>query len=160
MAPTTLLVHVPGLVAAGALDFDITTVFQFVIFALAIVSLQFILIKPYLQVREARDEGTLGSREEADEMTARAEQMLSKYEAQLTEARRDAVEVREAKRGEGEAEREDTLDEARREVAATLTQGRGEINQRVAEAEVEIERRAQQLAEMMVEKVLPELQGS
>ena len=81
----------PMLLAAGALDFDITIVFQFVIFILAIALLHNILIKPYLQTREARDEGTEGSREEADEMQQLAVQRRAEYEDQLSEVRRDAM---------------------------------------------------------------------
>ncbi|MEC9399694.1 MAG: ATP synthase F0 subunit B [Myxococcota bacterium] len=149
----------PMLLAAGALDFDITIIFQFGIFILAIALLHNILIKPYLQTREARDEGTEGSREEADEMQQLAVQRRAEYEDQLSEVRRDAMGVREELRNQGVAEQEDMLDEVRREVAAKLTEERGKINTKVREAEDELDARAKQIAELMVSKILPELEA-
>ncbi len=150
------MLSLPGLVAAGTLDFDITILFQFVIFSLAIAIMHFLIIKPYLQVREAREEGTQGKREDATETEERAMQQKAKYEEQLSEARRDAMGVRESLRNQGLAEKEEMVEEVRREVAAKLTEERGALNKRVSELEEQIDERAEALAKMMIDKVLPE----
>lgn len=147
----------PALLAAGALDFDITIIAQFVIFMIAIALMHTILITPYLKARELREEGTEGNREEAIETQQLAVQRKSEYEDQLSEVRRDAMGVREELRSQGVAEQEDLMDEVRREVGATLTEERARISKRVHEAEAELDARASQLAEMMVAKILPEL---
>jgi F-type H+-transporting ATPase subunit b len=143
--------------ASAALDFDITMVIQFGIFALTVAILHVLIIKPYMQAREARSEGTEGSREDADEMHERAEQVLARYEERLTEARRDAVKVREDFREEGLTNQSAMVSEVRAELAKKLEGERQTLRERVVEAEDELEARADQLATMMVERVVPEL---
>lgn len=159
-AMTISILQLPTMTAAGALDFDITMVIQFGLFALTVLVLHFVLIKPYMQAREARSEGTSGSREDADEMHQRAEQVLARYEERLTEARRDAVKVREEFRDEGLSEQQGMIDEVRAELAVKLEKERTVLRERVVEAEDELEARAENLAAMMVERVLPELKAS
>lgn len=154
---TISILQLPTLTASGALDFDITMVIQFVIFALTVGILHVLLIKPYMQAREARSEGTEGSREDADEMHERAEQVLARYEERLTEARREAVKVREEFRAEGLSEQQEMLDEVRKEVFTKLEKERGVLNAKVSDAEEELDKRAEQLASMMVKRVLPEI---
>ncbi len=154
---TISILQLPTLTASGALDFDITMVIQFVIFALTVGILHVLLIKPYMQAREARSEGTEGSREDADEMHDRAEQVLARYEERLTEARREAVKVREEFRAEGLSEQQEMLDEVRKEVFTKLEKERGVLNAKVSDAEEELDKRAEQLASMMVKRVLPEI---
>ena len=144
------------LLAAGALDFDATIFLQFIIFSLAIVLLHVLIIQPYMRIREARDEGTAGNREEAEELHARAEMTLARYEEQIAEARRDAMGLRESLRSQGSAEQDDMLAEVRSEVGAMLTTQRAELRQKVARAEQELAERTQAMAARMVEKVLPE----
>lgn len=156
---TLPILHIPSLLAAGSLDFDITLVFQFVIFMATLIMMHTLLIKPYLQVREAREEGTQGSREDADEMHERAEQLLTRYDEQLADARRNAVGVRDSLRGQGIAEQDDLLDEVRAEITTKLADERGKIAESVTSAEAQIEERARKIAEVMVQRVLPELEA-
>ncbi len=146
----------PTMLASVAIDIDITVAFQFVTYALTTFALYFLMVKPYLRVREDRDEGTEGSREEAEEMEARAEQVLTRYEAQLADARRDAMEVRESRRAEGIAEQDDILGKVRAELGDKLEDERARIAGLVASAEADLETRAQELAGLMVKKVLPQ----
>lgn len=142
--------------AAAAIDIDVTVLIQFVTFALVVTSLNFIIIQPYLKAREAREEGTAGSREEADDLQARAQEVLKDYDERLTEARRDAMEVRETMRGQGLAEQRDLVEEARAEISAHLAQDRLHIASLVEAAESKLEERAQELAKMIADKVAPE----
>lgn len=154
---TLSILQLPPVMASAALDFDITMVIQFGIFALTVAILHVLIIKPYMQAREARSEGTEGSREDADEMHQRAEQVLARYEERLTEARRDAVKVREGFREEGLNSQSSMVSEVRAELAKKLEGERQTLRERVVEAEDELEARADQLATMMVERVVPEL---
>lgn len=141
---------------AAAIDIDVTVLFQFVTFALVVTSLNFIIIQPYLKAREAREEGTTGSMEEAEETQARAQSMGKEYDERSTEARRDAMEVRETMRGQGLAEQRDMIEEAREEIMAGLEQDRRHIASMVADAESQLEERAKSLANMIADKVAPE----
>ena len=144
-----------GMLAAVSIDVDITVVFQFVNFTLAVFFLHMIIGKPYLKAREAREEGTEGSREEADDMFARADQMVIQIEAQMNEARRDAMEVRESLRNQGVAEQRDIVDETRGELDDHLATERAKLDGLVKNAQRQLDTRAADLAKRMVERVVP-----
>ncbi len=143
-----------GMLAAVSIDVDITVVFQFVNFTLAIFFLHMIIGKPYLKAREAREEGTAGSREEADDMFARADQMVIQIEAQMNEARRDAMEVRESLRNQGVAEQRDIVDETRGELEDHLATERAKLDGLVKNAQHQLDARAADLAKRMVDRVV------
>ena len=152
MTPFTMPLTLLG---AATLDFDITTVFQFVIFALAIAILHALIIAPYLKVREMREEGTEGNREAAEETEALALHRKAEYDDQLAEARRDAMGVRESLRGQGIAQQEEMVDEAKREVQAKLDEERRALHIRVDELESQLDAKASEFARLMLDRVLP-----
>lgn len=82
------------------LDIDGTAFIQFGIFVvLALVSTQ-LLFKPYLKMREQRDAGMEGAREEAENLSAQADAKLVDYEEKLAAARARAQQERRKIRGE------------------------------------------------------------
>ena len=136
------------------IDVDITVVFQSVIFLLLVVVLNSIIIQPYLKAQAARDEGTSGSREEADEGLARADVLSKSYDDKLNEARRDAMDVRDNMRSQGTSTQQEILDDARQEIEAKLAEERVKIAAMVSDAEAQIEAKASQLSSMIVDKVM------
>ena len=143
------------LLAAGGLDIDVTVGFQFVWFIATLAMLNVIIIQPYLKVREERAEATTGSREDAEEMDERAEQLREEFDDKMAGARRDAMEVRESLRGQGVAEQEDIVSEVRAELSEKLEAERATIQEKVSAAEADLDARAKELAELMVAKVVP-----
>jgi F-type H+-transporting ATPase subunit b len=141
--------------AAVSIDLDITVALQFVNFAVAVAAVYFIIGGKYLKVREERREATSGSREDADEMLERTEQLKEEFDDKMASARRDATEVRESLRGQGVAEQEDIIGEVRVELSEKLEAERAKIQAKVDEAEAELDGRAKELAELMVAKVIP-----
>lgn len=152
LAMTTL---VPQL-ASVQLDIDVTVAIQFVTFAVFLVAMRALIINDYMRVRDARAEGTSGAEDEATELAEQATTLRAKYEAEMTQARREAMEVRESLRNQGVAEQQDIHAEVRDELGGKLAEERTRIAALVAAAEAEIEARASDLAAQMVEKVLPE----
>jgi F0F1-type ATP synthase membrane subunit b/b' len=144
-----------ALIAAVAIDVDITAVIMAGLFLVLYFVLQPLIINPYLRAREARDEGVDGARQEAADFEARAEATIQEYEEAMVKARRKAQAEREAIRDEGVAVQHEKLEEARAEVSAKLDEERAKIGDEAEAARKELEKRADALSRAMVEKVLP-----
>ncbi|MEM1348213.1 MAG: ATP synthase F0 subunit B [Myxococcota bacterium] len=149
-------VALPPILAASSIDLDVTVVFQFVNFALALFVVYFVMAKPYLSLLEKREEGTEGRREDAALAERNATMKASEYDSKYTETVRDAMEVRDTLRNQGVVEQQNRISEVRGEVGAHLEEQRAEIQAVVAQAEKELKARSQQLAKLMVHKILPE----
>jgi F-type H+-transporting ATPase subunit b len=143
------------IIAAAAIDIDITMAFQMVLFLFLLVVLNFLLIQPYLEAVEMRKAGVQGSREDAAEFEGKAEAMLAEYETKMRQARRDASEVRDSLRNQGQQEGNELLGEARDEVGVKLLEERKKISKEVGDAEATLRERAESLSSVMVKKVLP-----
>lgn len=141
--------------AAAAIDIDITMAFQMVLFLFLWLVLHFLLIKPYLEAVEMRQAGVQGSREDAAEFDGKAEALLAEYESKMRQARRDAAEVRDSLRNQGQQEGNELLSDARGDVNAKLEEERGRILGEVTDAENQLKERAESLSSVMVKKVLP-----
>ena len=142
------------LLGAGALDFDASAILMWGVFLLAMIFATKLVIEPYLRVRQVRDERTAGSRDEAEAKARQAEEVLARYEAELTQAKRDAAAVRDSLRGQGVAEQDDVIEQARRDAARRLTEERVIIRTRVDQAKAQMTAKAESLAERMVRRVL------
>lgn len=143
------------LIAAVQIDVDVTVAIQFVTFTVALFAIWGLIITPYLKAREARDEGTSGSREEADEMEALAASRLKEYDERMTQLRREAMERREGLRAEGVKAQQELLGAAREELNGKSRAAQAKIAEGVATAEQELDTRAKQLAGLMIQKILP-----
>jgi F-type H+-transporting ATPase subunit b len=144
-------------IASVAIDVDITAGFMAVLFLALYLVLQPLIITPYMKARKMRTEAVDGAREDATEDQARAEATIQKFEEEMRQARREAQEVRESMRGQGQQEHDDLVSDAHAEVQAKLDTEREKIATQVEEARKEIGNRAEALAQAMVDKVLPEL---
>jgi F0F1-type ATP synthase membrane subunit b/b' len=143
------------LIASVQIDVDVTVAIQFVTFTVALFSIWGLIITPYLKAREARDEGTSGSREEADEMEAMATARLAEYDERMTQIRRESMETREELRAAGAKTQQDLLGAARAEISAKSAAEQKKIAEKVSQVEVELDARAKKLAELMIQKILP-----
>lgn len=147
--------QVPTIIAAVAIDVDLTALVMCGLFIALYYLLQPIIVNDYLRAREMRKEAVEGAREEARESQALAEARMLEFEDEMKVARREAAEVRESLRGQGTAEQRDLVEEAREEVQAKLTEERDKIAAQVGEAEKELKARAAALSNAMVDKILP-----
>lgn len=141
---------------AVSIDIDRTILAQALFFLVSIPILHYLMFRPYLKTREARKESVEGSEEEAGELGEQAENLRTKYEKELRQARRDAKEVRDSLRTQGLAEKRDIHDEVRQELDAKLAEERATIAEHVETARDEMEERAQGLADAMVGKLIPD----
>jgi len=141
--------------ASAAIDFDATLVIQMALFLALFLIMKPLLFAPFLKVLEERHQGLEGSREDADEFESRAERALNEYEKKIRDARREASEIRDALRMQGQAEFKDLVDEAREELTAKIEGERQVISVQREDAVKQLKGRAESLATTIVGKILP-----
>jgi F-type H+-transporting ATPase subunit b len=144
----------PLLASAIAVDFDLSFLAQFVLFATFIVVLKPLLFDPLLRVFEERERRTEGVKAKAREMDEKAGELLTRYEAELDEIRRKAGEERERLRREATALEAQVLTDARAETARFLEEGKARIAAEVAQMREELELVQPLLAAEIASKVL------
>lgn len=137
------------------IDLDGTFFVQLGIFILVYAFVYAVLVRPYLDVVEEREEGLGGSRDEADAMNVEADQLEDEYEEKMQNARRKAQEVRQRLRDQGLQEQKEMVEEVREEIQTKIESERESIQGKVEEARSELESRAEELASTMVEKIVP-----
>lgn len=152
------LVTLPARKMAGGgdpVDVDITFFIYLGIFLVVWMVLKPLLFDPYLKVREARDSGIGGSRDEAVALRREAEEKNARYEDALKDARNDAARRRDALKAEGSAEESKLVGEAREAADKKLSAHREKMGKQVAEARKELQVQADQLSTVIVERLLP-----
>lgn len=140
--------------AAISVDFDLTFLAQFVLFATFIVVLRPLLFDPLLKVFEERERRTEGAKEDARTMDARAGELLTRYEAELEKVRREANVEREKLRNETKVQEAKIMAEARVESARILETGKARITAEVEQLRKELHEGQPQLAAEIASRVL------
>jgi F-type H+-transporting ATPase subunit b len=115
--------------AGGTLEIfpDHRVLILVVLFALLVIPTQRVLFAPVMRALEERRSRIEGARERAGALSAKAEEMLRRYDQAVREAR-DAA----------EQERRGTVDEARREQGRTVAEARQAAEKKGASARTEI----------------------
>lgn len=136
-------------------DLDVTLFLYLAIFFLVWFALHNLVFKPYLAVREKREQGTGGSRAEADAMKQQAAETLASYEQAMEHARREAAEVRAALRSEGSKEQKERLEAAYSKAAEELKNRRQELALQAEQARKDLRVEANNLSQLIVKRLLP-----
>jgi F-type H+-transporting ATPase subunit b len=144
----------PLFASAISVDFDLTFLAQFVLFAAFVTLLKPLLFDPLLRVFEERERRTEGAKKEARDMDARAGELLQRYEAELDKVRREAGLERERLRSEAAKLEAQIMAEARAESARVLEAGKARIAGEVQELRKELERVKPELAAQIASRVL------
>lgn len=139
---------------AGAIDLDFSLVLAFVVLVVAMLFLKYALIDPYLGIVDERERRTAGAKEGAGDLVEQAQATLLKYESQLADARREAMELRVSLRSTGEEARESKLAVARDAAAKALADKRAQIAADLQTADAAIEHEAKDLSQALVARVL------
>ena len=149
--------RLPVLFAAGSevsVDFDLTFVAQFLLFATFVQLMRPLLFQPLLRVFEERERRTEGEKRRAREMDEKAGEYYGRYEAKLEEVRRVAGLERERLRAETAKLEAQIMAEARAEAAQILETGKAKIAAEVGDLRRELERVKPALAAEIATKVL------
>jgi len=162
LATTQALESDPAALALNAMggggspvDFDLTVGIYLVFFFIMFFALKSLLFDPYLAVREKRQQGIGGNREQAETMRRQAAETLAEYESRLEDARNDATRVRNTIRKEGADEQKAILETAYDTAAGELKAHREELEKQVEGARTDMRREAETLSTLIVQRLLP-----
>jgi F-type H+-transporting ATPase subunit b len=125
------------------------------LFIVLVLSYQFLIQGPLgrtLAERRARTEGAV---EDAHKAIAQAEARAAEYADKLRQARAEIYKLREQRAKQRNAEREATLDAARKAAGSTVSQAKAELEIEAAHAQQAIQLSAADLADQVVRAVFP-----
>ncbi len=102
------------------MSINISIILQMVIFLLVILLLTQLLFRPFIQLLKRREEAIQGSRRRAEELLAKATEMMARYQEGIAQAKRRALEERERLRSEALNFESRLISEAKEEMARDL----------------------------------------
>ena len=140
--------------APPLIDLDGTVFVQFGLFLVLFIILSQVLWKPYLALRDDRDKGMGGARDQAEEMTAKTREMTATYDKRLAEAKTKASDERNQIRITGANREREILDEARQKAQAAQGKAREQIAAQSAAARQKLEADSASLAKTVVKRIL------
>ena len=106
-----------------------TIVIHFVVFAILVVGLTFLVYKPVLKFVKKRQESIQQGLDEGQAMRAEGEAVKAEYEAKIQSSQQEADAMRAAAQAECARMKEQALSDAKRESEAILRQARQEAQQ-------------------------------
>lgn len=136
------------------IDFDLSFVFQMVLFSALIVILKPLLFTPVLRVFEEREKVTDGARAEARRMQEEAGDLLRRYEQELSRVNEVARQEREQARAQTARLEAEMMNKARDTANAIVEDGRKRIDSERRRIEFDLGRESERLARVMAETVL------
>jgi len=148
----------PALLVASeslpVVDIDNTIFLQALLFLFLLVVLNFVLFKPWLEVKERRAKRIGGALEDAVELRERAATRELEYGSRLSTARDQAMATRSERRREAEEQQLEIVGDARREAAKNLSVRKQSIAVEVDQARTELGSRVELLARDISTQVL------
>lgn len=136
------------------MSINISIVLQMVIFLLVILLLTQLLFRPFLELLKRREEAIQGSRRRAEELLAKATEMMARYQEGIAEARRRAFAARERLRAEALDFESRLIKETKEEVARTLEGLRSRIQAESQLAREALLNQAEAISTEIAEKLL------
>ena len=136
------------------MDLDVTYFIQLGIFLTCLVTLNGLIIQPFLKVIMEREAQTEGAQEQVAGLTAQGDTDMDAYQLRMREARGVASKAREALREEGRAQERQLLADLRAEVADTLNKTRAEVATAEEQARSQLGADTDAMARELVQKIL------
>lgn len=136
------------------MDIDLTYLIQLGLLLLSLVTLNGIILKPFLRVIQQREALTVGAQADVENLRVQAARDRAEYQRRMREAQRDADTAREALREEGREEERKILNSARADVVEKLSAARREVAQAEKEAQAKLVAEAQDMSRALVSKIL------
>lgn len=129
------------------------------LFIVLVLAYQFLVQGPLTATLKERRARTEGAMEDAHNAIAKAEARAAEYAAKLRQARAEIFKAREERLRQWAAERDATLDAARKATSARVSQAKGELEDEAAKARQSIQASVAELASRVVVAVLPASTG-
>jgi F-type H+-transporting ATPase subunit b len=136
------------------MDIDVTYLIQFGLFLFTLVTLNGLILQPFLKVLQERDARTEGAQAEVSVLLEAGDRDMAAYQKRMREARGTAQKEREALRDEGRAQERSYLADIRAEIADTLNSARDQVKDEEARARAELARESDAMARELVERIL------
>lgn len=136
------------------LKVDLTAVLQFVNTIIALVVVNFVILRPIRAQLKARKDIVDGFTAEIDAFNDKAKTKLNSYEQALAETRTQAAKEREEMRSEAMRKEADMIAEAHRNSQDFLDSFRTRMAQEAKEATDALRDRATHFADMAIDKLL------
>jgi F-type H+-transporting ATPase subunit b len=136
------------------IDFDLSFVFQMVVFAALIVTLKPLLFEPVLRVFEEREKRTEGARAEARHMQEEAGELLRRFEHELARVHEVARQEREQARAQTARLEAEMMNKARETANRIVEEGRKRIDAERRRLGFDLGRESERLARVVAESVL------
>jgi F-type H+-transporting ATPase subunit b len=130
------------------------------LFIVLVLAYQLLIQGPLTATLKQRRARTVGAIEDAQKAIENAEARAAEYAAKLRQARAEVYKVREQRVKQWTAERDATLDVARKAAGQKVSQARTELEAEAAQARKSIEAASGELASQVVRAVLPAAAGS
>ncbi len=128
------------------IDLNITLLIQLVNFIIALVGINYLLVRPIRRIVKQRRELAAGLLQDAENFTANAKEKLESYEAALARAREEASKEREREKAEAHRREGEILSAAQAQAASFLQETRETTRAAIEEAMQELSRRIPALA--------------
>ena len=148
----------PTLVSLRAMavniDIDWTIFVQFGIVLLLMLLLKQLIFTPYLKAIDEREKKTELTRDEANRLTERADNLIAQYEEAMAKGRHEALAIRKELRLAGVHQKDGALSVARADATETLATAQENVDEQTEAAQNELEMQAQALSKIVVEKIL------
>ena len=125
------------------------------LFILLVVAYQFLVQGPLSRTLAERRARTDGAVEDAQKAIALAESRAAEYATKLREARNEVFKLREDRVKQWSMERDTALELSRKAAHAKVSHARAEIDTEAAQAKLNIQASAGDLANQVVRAILP-----
>jgi F0F1-type ATP synthase membrane subunit b/b' len=142
------------------MDLDITYCIQFALFLVCLVTLNSLILKPFLGVIQAREAKLGGAQEDIVRLTAQADDARDSYQIKMRVAAQEAQRRREALRAEGRDEERRILNQVRAAIADKLNHSRQGVEDAEASARGYLAAEVRFVGEDLASKVLGRKIGS
>jgi F-type H+-transporting ATPase subunit b len=130
------------------------------LFIVLVLAYQFLVQGPLTETLKKRRALTVGALEDAQKAIERAESRANEYADKLRQARSEVYKAREQRVKQWMAERDATLDAARKSSGQKVAEAKAELEAEAAQARKSIEAAAGELANQVARAILPAAAGS
>jgi F-type H+-transporting ATPase subunit b len=133
---------------------DVTAIYVIVAFLASLAILKRYLFVPLTAILDEREREATSAAQVLADSHAELEKTLARAEAELANARGEALTVREKLRIEGRTHLERRLEEARGAAEQAVAKGNEEIGKAASSSSASLPRSARELARALAEKIL------
>ncbi|MCB0377623.1 MAG: ATP synthase F0 subunit B [Bdellovibrionales bacterium] len=141
-----------------SLGIDSTFFYQFVIFFIAFLSMNFIVFRPYLNAHDERIRRTVGGQKEAEDLMQSAAKEEEIYKAEARKLNSEIREIFATSNAKAKKETEEILNQAKTEADQEVEKGRKSLEATIQEVRKEMEAHIPEISKKIETKFTGPLQ--